>query len=441
MMSKKDPINHYGALELPHNCTQKEISASFKRLALLHHPDKVVGDKAISDHFCQIQEAREVLQDPERRLLYDQTLSLRSTFISRGYRKRYRPSDNPRSENFEQESCMPCDSKSPPEEYIYTWGSSVHMNLNSEWAQAEIARHAKELDEWEMRFAGTGQANYGHDRQFKEGQASPEGDAIVNEDGCEDGFPRPSSEKRTPEANEDGSEHGHIDPEVQKSNEKLYAYGMKGGVPSDYEECLTEGASEDASNAWLGNDHNGDGPWKMKYNDYFNDAESKAGSDFSSATGNASPLIDLSDDHQGYEAILISSKDNKAKPLDDSKPATHKEGLINATEVPGVIAANVQDNANSTNGSIGCFIDLSGDEQDHEANHNLFKENKIEPPDNSKKVFTRLPNRLLLLQLTSRWEQLQQLAALAAWWISVMMSKTLKFSPTPLREKPVSRAN
>ncbi|KAJ6101915.1 hypothetical protein N7486_004342 [Penicillium sp. IBT 16267x] len=385
MTSKKDTTDHYRALELPRDCTQKEISASYKRLTLLHHPDKKSGDKFVPNRFYQIQEAGEVLRDPKRRSLYDKTLGLQLTSISHGYRKRYKPYDTPRnrneSETPEQESDTPWNSKPPPEEYMYTWGSSVHMNLDSEWAQAEMARHAKEMDEWEMRYAGIDpevqKAKNEYPRQSKEGQSSLDGEAMINEDASEYGCPGMSSWKKTEEANKDGREHGHIDPEVQKSNEKLYAYGMKGGVPSDDENSLPQGASGDASNAWWGNHRDADGLWKTQYKDYFYDAESEAGPEYHLATNNAGPLIDLSDDEQDYEASPNSFNENETKLPDNSKPATDNEDSPKETEMFDVIATDDQD-ADSTTGSTGCFIDLSDDEQDYEATRQFSKKRKAD---------------------------------------------------------------
>ncbi|KAJ5934135.1 hypothetical protein N7466_003682 [Penicillium verhagenii] len=78
MSTSSKTVNYYTILELPRNCTPKEISASYRRLVLLHHPDKAGNAKVSLDTFCQIQEAREVLCDPLRRRLYDEKLSLYS---------------------------------------------------------------------------------------------------------------------------------------------------------------------------------------------------------------------------------------------------------------------------------------------------------------------------------------------------------------------------
>lgn len=55
MTSQKDTTDHYRVLELSRDCTQKEISASYRRLALLHHPDKTGGRKSVANHFQQVR--------------------------------------------------------------------------------------------------------------------------------------------------------------------------------------------------------------------------------------------------------------------------------------------------------------------------------------------------------------------------------------------------
>lgn len=266
---------------------------------------------------------------------------------------------------------MPWDSKPPPEEYMYTWGSSVHMNPDSDWAQAEIARHAKEMTEWETIYAeialeGQKAENECPSTKFNKAQASPEGEAVISENAGEDVGPGPSWWKQTEEANEDEWRHGHIDLEVQKSNERLYAYGMKGGVPSDDEDSLANEASGDECDIWWENHGDGDGIWKTKHRNYLYEVESKVGSNYHSATSDAGPLIVLSDDEGEFEASPNVSKENEAGTADNSKPITNKDDPFKDTEMANVIAADEQD-VDSTTGSIGCFTDLSDDEQHYVA--------------------------------------------------------------------------
>lgn len=59
----------YATLELPRTTTDAEIRSAYRRLSKTLHPDKG-GDKAA---FQQLQDAYELLSDPERRARYDAT--------------------------------------------------------------------------------------------------------------------------------------------------------------------------------------------------------------------------------------------------------------------------------------------------------------------------------------------------------------------------------
>ena len=48
------------------------VRKAFKRLARKYHPDLNPGDKAAEEHFKQVQEAYDVLNDPKKRKMYDQ---------------------------------------------------------------------------------------------------------------------------------------------------------------------------------------------------------------------------------------------------------------------------------------------------------------------------------------------------------------------------------
>ncbi|KIW11137.1 hypothetical protein PV08_10437 [Exophiala spinifera] len=59
--------DHYAVLGVPSTATTEEIRAAYKTLARQHHPDK--GGNA--SRFVMIQEAMEVLTDPDRRTRFD----------------------------------------------------------------------------------------------------------------------------------------------------------------------------------------------------------------------------------------------------------------------------------------------------------------------------------------------------------------------------------
>lgn len=59
----------YESLELAPSCTEGEVRAAYKRLALLHHPDRNAGQQ--TDRFLRIKTAYDVLVDVDKRTNYD----------------------------------------------------------------------------------------------------------------------------------------------------------------------------------------------------------------------------------------------------------------------------------------------------------------------------------------------------------------------------------
>jgi len=68
-MAGKD---YYNILGVPRNATEKDIKAAYRKLARKFHPDVNPGNKAAEARFKEINEAQEVLSDPEKRKKYDQ---------------------------------------------------------------------------------------------------------------------------------------------------------------------------------------------------------------------------------------------------------------------------------------------------------------------------------------------------------------------------------
>jgi curved DNA-binding protein len=68
-MNYKD---YYNVLGVSKNATADEIRRAYRKLALRYHPDKTKGDKAANEKFMEINEANQVLSDPDKRKKYDQ---------------------------------------------------------------------------------------------------------------------------------------------------------------------------------------------------------------------------------------------------------------------------------------------------------------------------------------------------------------------------------
>ena len=65
-------IDYYKVLGLDKNASQDDIKKAYRKLARKHHPDLNPNDKEANKRFQQINEANEVLGDPEKRKKYDQ---------------------------------------------------------------------------------------------------------------------------------------------------------------------------------------------------------------------------------------------------------------------------------------------------------------------------------------------------------------------------------
>lgn len=65
-------IDYYKILGLTKNASEADIKKAYRKLARKHHPDLNPNDKSAEQKFKQINEANEVLSDPEKRKKYDQ---------------------------------------------------------------------------------------------------------------------------------------------------------------------------------------------------------------------------------------------------------------------------------------------------------------------------------------------------------------------------------
>jgi len=67
-MEQKD---YYEILELENDAGQKQIRDAYRRMALLHHPDRNKGNPEAEDRMKEINESYAVLSDPQKRREYD----------------------------------------------------------------------------------------------------------------------------------------------------------------------------------------------------------------------------------------------------------------------------------------------------------------------------------------------------------------------------------
>jgi molecular chaperone DnaJ len=63
--------DYYDVLSIARGAAEDEIKKAYRRLAIQFHPDRNPGDKEAEERFKEINEAYQVLSDPERRAQYD----------------------------------------------------------------------------------------------------------------------------------------------------------------------------------------------------------------------------------------------------------------------------------------------------------------------------------------------------------------------------------
>src|ERR1700675_288825 len=71
MPSQAKKRDYYEVLGVERGAGEEELKKAFRRLAIQSHPDRNPGDKQAEERFKELNEAYQVLSDPERRAQYD----------------------------------------------------------------------------------------------------------------------------------------------------------------------------------------------------------------------------------------------------------------------------------------------------------------------------------------------------------------------------------
>ncbi len=79
-----DYKDYYQILGLERSASEDDVRKAYRKLAMKYHPDRNPGDKSSEDRFKDINEAYQVLSDPQKRARYDQLGSAYSNWQQRG---------------------------------------------------------------------------------------------------------------------------------------------------------------------------------------------------------------------------------------------------------------------------------------------------------------------------------------------------------------------
>lgn len=125
---------HYSILQISRSATVPEVKAAYKRLALLHHPDRHGGCPKKLTEFQRINEAYEfVLQDVQSNQRRDRVNAQGPHFRNINYRKVYAPR--------------------PPPDWKFTWNHEEHREMHyGRGLQREAMKQTLRESEKELKY-------------------------------------------------------------------------------------------------------------------------------------------------------------------------------------------------------------------------------------------------------------------------------------------------
>jgi curved DNA-binding protein CbpA len=91
--------DYYAMLGVTPDATQQEIKSAYRRLARLHHPD--LNKEARDDLIKRLNQAYEILRDPQKRAAYDMQFARRGPRSARLSQRQPQPKRDPEMTWFE----------------------------------------------------------------------------------------------------------------------------------------------------------------------------------------------------------------------------------------------------------------------------------------------------------------------------------------------------
>ncbi len=136
---------YYQVLMLDPSADQDIVAVVHRRLAQRYHPDMDQSDEA-RQRMTEINQAYDVLRNPERRARYDQELAVRRDRRS-GDRYVRRPADPPPATSTMSAPESPFGEAGPPPRGVAR-GSILEFGRYKGWSIGQVANHDPDWLEW-----------------------------------------------------------------------------------------------------------------------------------------------------------------------------------------------------------------------------------------------------------------------------------------------------